>query len=67
MGQLVSEPLSKVFFAVRPGGDLGVFLEASQRKYAAGCFSSPVGYIEGWYIDSDLRRQGVGEQLVRAA
>jgi aminoglycoside 6'-N-acetyltransferase I len=55
------------FVAVRPSGELAGFLEASLRKYADGCSTSPVGYIEGWYVDSDLRRQGVGGQLVAAA
>jgi aminoglycoside 6'-N-acetyltransferase I len=26
-----------------------------------------VAYLEGWYVDEDLRRQGVGTALVRAA
>jgi aminoglycoside 6'-N-acetyltransferase I len=56
-----------VFVAQRDGGDLGGFLEASLRAYADGCDSSPVGYIEGWYVDADLRQQGVGGELVRAA
>ncbi len=67
MAELLGDSTSAVFVAARPTGGLGGFLEASQRKYADGCESSPVGYIEGWYIDADLRRQGVGEQLVRAA
>jgi aminoglycoside 6'-N-acetyltransferase I len=46
---------------------LGAFLEASLRRYADGCDSSPVGYIEGWYVDPDLRRLGVGRRLVQAA
>lgn len=29
--------------------------------------TSPVGYIEGWYVDADLRAQGLGRALVRAA
>jgi aminoglycoside 6'-N-acetyltransferase I len=56
-----------IFVAERPSGGLGGFLEASLRKYADGCSTSPVGYIEGWYVDADLRRQGVGGQLVMAA
>jgi len=55
------------FVALRPFGELAGFLEASLRKYADGCSTSPVGYIEGWYVDSDLRRQGVGSLLVAAA
>ena len=25
------------------------------------------GYIEGWYVDPDVRRQGIGRALVEAA
>jgi aminoglycoside 6'-N-acetyltransferase I len=51
----------------RPDGRLGGFLEVGTRDWACGCQSSPVGYIEGWYVDDDLRRQGQGRALVRAA
>ena len=67
MQSMLNEPLEPVFVAVRPDGSLGGFLEAGLRKYADGCSTSPVGYIEGWYVDEDLRRQGVGARLVRAA
>jgi aminoglycoside 6'-N-acetyltransferase I len=43
------------------------FLELDQRKYAPGCRSSPVPFIEGWYVDPAARRRGVGRALVRAA
>jgi aminoglycoside 6'-N-acetyltransferase I len=26
-----------------------------------------VAYLEGWYVDSDMRRQGVGAALIRSA
>ena len=29
--------------------------------------SGPVGYIEGWWVDADLRRSGIGAILVSAA
>lgn len=61
-----ADPLTPVFVAVREDGKLGGFLEGGLRKYADGCNSSPVGYIEGWYVDEDLRNQGVGGNLVRA-
>jgi len=64
---MLSDPLEPAFVAVRPGGSLGGFLEAGLRKYADGCSTSPVGYIEGWYVDEDLRRQGMGARLVRTA
>lgn len=56
-----------VFVARRPDGRLGGFLEAGTRDYVDGCDGSPVGYIEGWFVDEDLRRLGVGRALVGAA
>lgn len=56
-----------VFFVERPGGGLCGFVEAAIRPWAIGCEARPVGYIEGWYVDEDVRRQGVGRALVEAA
>jgi aminoglycoside 6'-N-acetyltransferase I len=67
MDALLADPLTPVIVAERPNGKLGGFLEAGTRKYAEGSESSPVGYIEGWYVDEDLRGQGLGKALVRAA
>ncbi|MFN8595460.1 MAG: aminoglycoside 6'-N-acetyltransferase [Anaerolineae bacterium] len=55
------------FVADRGDGALGGFIEAGQRQYGEGCDTSPVGYIEGWYVDADLREQGIGRSLVEAA
>jgi aminoglycoside 6'-N-acetyltransferase I len=67
MEEILSGELEEVFFAERPGGGLRGFLEAALRSRADGCDSTPVGYIEGWYVDEDVRRQGVGRALVGAA
>jgi aminoglycoside 6'-N-acetyltransferase I len=48
-------------------GRLGGFIEIGTRPYADGCETSPVGYIEGWFVDEDLRRSRAGAALVRAA
>ena len=55
------------FVAEAEDGRLCGFLEAGTRRYAEGCRSSPVGFIEGWWVDSAHRNQGVGAQLVAAA
>ena len=61
-------PQDGVTFVVeRPAGGLGGFIEMSLRSYAEGCNTSPVAYIEGWYVDPDLRRGRVGSQLIQAA
>ena len=43
------------------------FVELSRRPYAEGCETSPVGFLEGWYVVPERRRDGVGRALVRAA
>jgi aminoglycoside 6'-N-acetyltransferase I len=55
------------FVAERPDGSLCGFVEVGSRPYAEDCESSPVGYIEGWWVDADVRRQGVGRALIQAA
>ena len=67
MEEILGSNTEVVFFAERPGGVLCGFLEASLRSRANGCDSTPVGYIEGWYVDEDVRRCGVGRALVSAA
>lgn len=56
-----------VFVAVRPAGGLCGFVEVNTRDYADGCDTSPVGYIEGWFVDEDSRWQGIGRGLFSAA
>ena len=55
------------FLAQRPDGTLCGFVEVGSRPYAEGCESSPVGYIEGWWVDADVRRSGIGRALLDAA
>ncbi len=60
------EPL-EVLLAVDESGNPIGFAELSIRRYAEGCNTDHVGYLEGWYVAPEARRQGVGRALVRAA
>jgi aminoglycoside 6'-N-acetyltransferase I len=55
-----------VFVALAPSGEPAGFAEARLRDYAEGCETSPVGYLEAWYVRPDFRKQGVGRALVEA-
>jgi len=65
--EILNDPMQPVFVVERLDGRLGGFIEAGTRKYGEGCESSPIGYIEGWYVDEDLRAQGIGKTLVNTA
>jgi len=56
-----------VLVAVRDNGSLGGFIEITIYPKLESYEESPIGYIEGWYVDPDLRKQGVGRDLVKAA
>jgi aminoglycoside 6'-N-acetyltransferase I len=43
------------------------FVEVGERTNADGCESSPVAYVEGWWVDADVRRQRIGARLIDAA
>lgn len=49
------------------GGRVIGFAELSLRSTVNGCETTPVGYLEGWYVVPERRRQGVGRALVAAA
>ena len=58
--------LGAVFVAVREDGRLGGFAEAGVRPFADACEEAPCAYLEGLYVDEDLRRTGVARDLVDA-
>ncbi len=55
-----------VFVAENDGAIVGM-LELSLRPYADGCDSSPVPFVEAWYVAPAARRSGIGGALVKAA
>lgn len=53
-----------VFVAERPEGGLRGMAEFSIRPRAKGCRTKNVGYIEGWFVETGMRQQGIGRQLI---
>ncbi len=43
------------------------FLEASIRPFVEDCHTDHVGYLEGWYVEPEFRRYGIGRKLVQMA
>jgi len=41
--------------------------ELSIRPYAEGCLTNRVGYLEGWYVESEHRGRGLGRSLLAAS
>lgn len=62
----LAQPLTVTLVAARTGGGLAGFAEIGTRPWAEGCLSRPVAYLEGWYVDPDMRRRGIGAALIRA-
>ncbi|HST07515.1 MAG TPA: GNAT family N-acetyltransferase [Gemmatimonadaceae bacterium] len=57
----------EVFIADRDDDSAAGFVEVGMRPYADGCDTSPVAYVEAWYVDPDARRAGYGRALLGAA
>jgi aminoglycoside 6'-N-acetyltransferase I len=52
--------------AGHPTNGLVGFAEVSRRAYAEACTTTPVGFLEGWYVVPQYRRCGIGRELVMA-
>lgn len=57
----------EVLVVERTDGRLAGFAELGIRPIAEGCESSAVAYLEGWWVDPDVRRHGAGRSLVERA
>ena len=55
-----------VFVWEREGGSLGGFASVSVRPFVNGAESAPCPHLEGWFVEADLRRNGVGRALLAA-
>jgi aminoglycoside 6'-N-acetyltransferase I len=63
--KVIDKELSWVIFVYeREEGHLGGFIEVSEKVVEKGFLTNPIPYIEGWYMDPDLRGKGIGKSLV---
>ena len=67
MRRLLAREDAAVFIAERADGTACGYVEVGSRPYVDGCETSPVGYIEAWWVDPDMRRGGYGRALLAAA
>jgi aminoglycoside 6'-N-acetyltransferase I len=63
---LLADPTQVAFVGERDDGGLCGFAEASVRRYANSNDESPCAFLEGWWVDEDTRRAGVGRALLAA-
>ncbi|MCB9357468.1 MAG: GNAT family N-acetyltransferase [Calditrichaeota bacterium] len=57
----------RVWVAETPDNRVVAFLEGQTCNRADGCLSERIFFIEGWWVDEEFRRQGVGHALMSAA
>jgi aminoglycoside 6'-N-acetyltransferase I len=67
LDEILSDRDQAAFVASRADGSLVAFIEASLREHAEGCETSPVGYIEAWFVDENIRGQKLGREMILTA
>jgi aminoglycoside 6'-N-acetyltransferase I len=63
---MLSDPDQAVFVAQRETGGLCGMVEAGIRPFANPVDEQPCAFVEGWWVDTDMRRTGVGRALIAA-
>ncbi len=67
LDDLLDDEDTAVFMAFNEQGQPVGFIEVSLRSFAEGCATSPVGYIEAWFVGELVRGQKLGQSLVHTA
>ena len=63
---LLEDPDQAIFVAERLDGRLCGMVEAGIRPFANPVDEQPCAFVEGWWVDADARRAGVGRGLIAA-
>ena len=61
---LLNNPEAVVFAAMQAGSVIGFAQCQLRHDYVEGTSTSPVGYLEGIYVEEQYRRQGVAQALL---
>jgi aminoglycoside 6'-N-acetyltransferase I len=65
--ELLSRPDAPVFLARSAEGAIVGFAEAALRRDCVnGCETSPVVFLEGWYVEPGFQGRGIGRALCAA-
>ena len=67
MELFLGDDTKECFLAITDAGDTCGMVEVSLRNIVDGCLTSPVGYIEGVYVDPKFRGIGIARQLLEKA
>ena len=66
MDDILADDNYMVIFACDGNMPIGL-TEARIRDYGEGCATSPVGYIEGWYVQEGYRGRGIVGIMTQSA
>lgn len=66
MDDILASDNDFVIFACDGDKPIGL-TEARIRDYGEGCETSPVGYLEGWFVQEEYRGKGVVGVMTQAA
>lgn len=64
--EFLNSPKDIVYVAVMDGAVVGFIHMSLRSDYVEGSQSSPVGYVEGIYVEEPYRRKGISRKLVKA-
>lgn len=66
MAELISSSEAVIFLAFEECRAVGFAQVQLRRDYVEGTTSSPVGYLEGIYVEETYRRRGIASRLTAA-
>ena len=66
MDEILVSDDDMVLFACVEGKPIGL-TEAQIKDYGEGCETSPIGYLEGWFVQEDYRGKSIVGIMTQAA